>query len=98
MSATAKQIETLNSLEREINGIIAEAKKSANYKEYEDLIERALSGLLVSSDGGGTIVEAARKSGDKAIYSTVIGMLIKAKKSVFLSVSFFGNLPMSSAS
>jgi len=89
MTATAKQIETLNSLEREINDILTEAKASENYKEYEDIILRQLSGVLVSSDGGGTMVDAARKSCDKAIYSTTIKMLIRAKESVKNIVDYY---------
>ena len=67
-AATQKQIETLNGLEREINDI--KAKNSANYS-----IKRALSGVE-------TMVEKARKSGDKAHYSTAIGMLIRRKNFV----------------
>ena len=89
MSATAKQIETLNSLEREINDILTEAKASENYKEYEDIILRQLSGVLVSSDGGGTMVETARKSGDKTLYSTTIGMLIRAKSKIQNIVDYY---------
>ena len=66
MSATTKQIETLNSLVNEINAIIAKAKNSANYSK----IKRAM-------DGVETAVEKARRSGDKAHYSTAIGMLIR---------------------
>jgi len=89
MSATAKQIETLNSLEREINDIITEAKTSANYSEFSDLIERALSGVMISHDDGGTMVETARKSGDKTLYSTTIGMLIRAKSKIQNIVDYY---------
>ena len=65
MTATTKQIETLNSLVNEINDI--KAKNSANYS-----IKRALSGVE-------TMVEKARKSGDKALYSTAIGLLFRRK-------------------
>ena len=67
-AATTKQIETLNSLVNEINAI--KAKNSANYS-----IKRALYGVE-------TMVEKARKSGDKALYSSAIGMLIRRKKFV----------------
>ena len=70
-AATQKQIETLNGLEREINDIVNKAKNSANYSK----IKRALSGVE-------TAVEKARKSGDKAHYSTAIGMLLRRKKFV----------------
>ena len=89
MSATQKQIETLNSLEREINDIITEAKTSANYSEFSDLIERALSGVMISHDDGGTMVDAARKSCDKAIYSTTIRMLIRAKSKIQNIVDYY---------
>jgi len=89
MSATQKQIETLNSLEREINDIITEAKTSANYSEFSDLIERALSGVMISHDDGGTMVETARKSGDKTLYSTTIGMLIRAKSKIQNIVDYY---------
>ncbi len=82
MSATIKQIETMESLINEINSIIAEAKTSANYNEYSDLIEHSLSGVMLCNDGGGTMVETARKSGDKAIYSTTINLLFRAKQRV----------------
>jgi hypothetical protein len=82
MTATAKQIETLNSLVNEINAIITEAKKSPNYREFSDFIERALSGVLISHDDGGTMVETARKSGDRSIYSTTISLLIRTKQRV----------------
>lgn len=65
-AATTKQIETLNSLVNEINAIITKAKNSANYSK----IKRALYGVMVC-------VEKARKSGDKAHYSTAIGMLLR---------------------
>ncbi len=71
MSATTRQIETLNGLVNEINTIIAEAKTSANYSK----IRRALSGVE-------TVVEKARKSCDKAAYSTAIGMLLRRIKFV----------------
>ena len=65
-AATQKQIETLNSLEKEINDIVNKAKKSPNYNK----IKRAMDGVMVC-------VEKARKSGDKAHYSTAIGMLLR---------------------
>lgn len=78
-----RQIETFEGLINEINTLINEAKASANYKEYEDIILRQLSGVMVSSDGyEGTMVDLARKSGDKAVYSTTIKMLIRAKRAV----------------
>ena len=67
-AATQKQIETLNSLVNEINDIVNKAKNSANYSK----IKRALSGVE-------TAVEKARKSGDKALYSTAIGLLFRRK-------------------
>jgi hypothetical protein len=70
-AATTKQIEMLNKLEREILDIISKAKNS----KYENQIKRALSGVE-------TVVEKARKSGDKAAYSTAIGMLLRRKKFV----------------
>jgi len=48
-----------------------------------------LSGVLVSSDGGGTMVETARKSGDKTLYSTTIGMLIRAKSKIQNIVDYY---------
>lgn len=77
-----RQIETFEGLKNEINTLIAEAKASANYTDMEDLLKRALSGVLVSSDGTNTMVDLARKSGDRAIYSITIKMLIRAKKRV----------------
>ncbi len=82
MSATQKQIETLNSLVNEINTIAEEAKSSANYEEFSHLIERALLGVLVCNDGGGTMVDTARKSNDRALYSTTISLLIRTKQRV----------------
>jgi hypothetical protein len=82
MSATQKQIETLNSLVNEINTIAEEAKASANYEEFSHLIERALLGVLVCNDGGGTMVDTARKSNDRALYSTTISLLIRTKQRV----------------
>ncbi len=76
MSATKKQIEFLDSLVNEIDDIVNEAKKSPNYNKYKHMIVRALSGVE-------TVVEKARKSGgDKAAYSTAIGMLLRRKKFV----------------
>lgn len=72
MTATQKQIETLNGLEREINDIVNKAKKSPNYNKYKHMIVRALSGVQAS-------VDAARKSNDKALYSTAIGRLFRRK-------------------
>ena len=91
MTVTQKQIETLNSLVNEINDIITEAKTSANYNEYSDLIEHTLSGVMVSHDDGGTMVETARKSGDKTLYSTTIGMLIRAKSKIQNIVDYYRN-------
>ena len=87
MTATTKQVEYLNLLVEEINDIVSEAKASANYNEYSDFIERALLGVLVCNDGGGTMVDTARKSGDKTIYSTAIKMLLHTKKAVMNIVS-----------
>ena len=89
MSATAKQVEYLNLLVEEINDIVSEAKASANYNEYSDFIERALSGVMISHDDGGTMVETARKSGDKTLYSTTIGMLIRAKSKIQNIVDYY---------
>ena len=91
MSASQKQIETMESLINEINSIIAEAKNSANYREFSDWIERALSGVMLCNDGGGTMVEAARKSGDKAIYSTTIKMLFQAKSKILNIIDNYRN-------
>lgn len=77
-----KQIETFEGLINEINTLITEAKASAKYNEFDHLIERALSGVLICNDGYSTMVETARKSGDRAIYSITIKMLIRAKESV----------------
>lgn len=65
-AATTKQIETLNSLVNEINTIVAKAKNS----KYDLMIKRAMDGVMVC-------VEKARKSCDKAHYSTAIGMLLR---------------------
>ena len=89
MSATTRQIETLNGLVNEINAIIAEAKASANYNEYSDLIERALSGVMLCNDGSSTMVETARRSGDAAIYSTAIKLLLRTKKAVQNIVDYY---------
>jgi len=91
MTATQKQIETLNSLVNEINDIVSEAKASANYGEFSDLIERALSGVMISQDDGGTMVETARKSGDRSIYSTTISLLIRTKQRVQNIVDSYRN-------
>lgn len=82
MTATNRQIETLNLLEKEINTLITEAKASAKYNEFDHLIERALSGVLICNDGSSTMVETARKNNDKTTYSITIKMLIRAKKRV----------------
>ena len=71
MSAATKQIEMLNKLEREILDIITKAKNS----KYEHQVKRVMNGVE-------TMVEKARRSGDKAHYSTAIGMLIRRKKFV----------------
>ena len=89
MSATQKQIETMENIVNEINDIVNEAKKSPNYREFSDFIERALSGVLISHDDGGTMVETARKSGDKTLYSTTIGMLIRAKSKIQNIVDYY---------
>jgi hypothetical protein len=91
MTATQKQIETLNSLVNEINDIVNKAKNSANYGEFSDLIERALSGVMISHDGGGTMVDTARKSNDKTLYSTTISLLIRTKQRVQNIVDYYRN-------
>jgi hypothetical protein len=70
-AATTKQIEALNSLVNEINTIVAKAKNS----KYEHQVKRVMNGVE-------TMVEKARRSGDKAHYSSAIGMLLRRKKFV----------------
>jgi hypothetical protein len=89
--ASLKQIELVNELVNKINEIIAEAKASANYNEFSHLIERELSGVLICNDGTSTMVEIARKSGDKTLYSTTIGMLIRAKSKIQNIVDYYRN-------
>lgn len=79
-AATNRQIETLESLVNEINDIITKAKNS----KYDRMIKRAMEGVI-------TMVEAARKSCDKAKYASAIGMLIRRKKYVQNIINSYRN-------